>query len=143
MQVRNIFKLHGSLRGFKERNEKYGFDYDNHTQYIIAQEDYDTYNERHEAFVDLMRISLLKDSYCIVGFSCDDPNFLLWINWVKDIVDKERLEREDKEDTCNKYFINVDDKSLDADKSLLLSNHYINVVDLYKVYPSAKSGGVI
>jgi hypothetical protein len=136
---RNIFKLHGSLRGVKERNEKYGFDYDNHTQYIIAQEDYDTYNERHEAFVDLMRISLLKDSYCIVGFSCDDPNFLLWINWVKDIVDKERLEREDKEGTCNKYFINVDDKSLDADKSLLLSNHYINVVDLYKAYPTAKS----
>lgn len=136
---RNIFKLHGSLRGVKERNDKYGFDYDNHTQYIIAQEDYDTYNERHEAFVDLMRISLLKDSYCIVGFSCDDPNFLLWINWVKDIVDKERLEREDKEGTCNKYFINVDDKSLDADKSLLLSNHYINVVDLYKVYPTAKS----
>lgn len=136
---RNIFKLHGSLRELKDRDEKYGFDYDNHTQYIIAQEDYDTYNRRHEAFVDLMRISLLKDSYCIVGFSCDDPNFLLWINWVKDIVDKERLEGEDKENLCNKYFINVDDQSLDADKSLLLSNHYINVVDLYKVYPSAKS----
>lgn len=136
---RNIFKLHGSLRELKERDKKYGFDYDNHTQYIIAQEDYDTYNERHEAFVDLMRISLLKDSYCIVGFSCDDPNFLLWINWVKDIVDKEKLEGEDKDNLCNKYFINVDGKSLDADKSLLLSNHYINVVDLYKVYPSAKS----
>lgn len=136
---RNIFKLHGSLRELKERDEKYGFDYDNHTQYIIAHEDYETYNERHEAFVDLMRISLLKDSYCIIGFSCDDPNFLLWINWVKDIVDKEKLEGEDKENTCNKYFINVDDQSLDAAKSLLLSNHYINVVDLYKVYPSVKS----
>lgn len=136
---RNIFKLHGSLRELRDRDEKYGFDYDNHTQYIIAQEDYDTYNERHEAFVDLMRISLLKDSYCIVGFSCDDPNFLLWINWVKDIVDKERLEGEDKENLCNKYFINVDDTSLDAAKRLLLSNHYINVIDLYKVYPSATS----
>ena len=136
---RNIFKLHGSLRELKERDEKYGFDYDNHTQYIIAQEDYDTYNKKHEAFVDLMRISLLKDSYCIIGFSCDDPNFLLWINWVKDIVDKEKLEGEDKDNACNKYFINVDDHSLDAAKILLLSNHYINVVDLYKVYPSAKS----
>lgn len=28
---------------------------------------------------------------------------------------------------------------MDADKSLLLSNHYINVVDLYKAYPTAKS----
>lgn len=136
---RNIFKLHGSLRDLKERSTKYGFDYDNHTQYIIAQEDYDTYNEKHEAFVDLMRISLLKDSYCIIGFSCDDPNFLLWINWVKDIVDKEKLGGEGKDTLYNKYFINVGDESLDEAKSLLLSNHYINVVDLYKVYPSAKS----
>lgn len=136
---RNIFKLHGSLRELNERDKKYGFDYDNHTQYIIAQEDYDTYNKKHEAFVDLMRISLLKDSYCIIGFSCDDPNFLLWINWVKDIVDKEKMDGGNKENACNKYFINVDDTSLDSAKSLLLSNHYINVVDLYKIYPSAKS----
>lgn len=136
---RNIFKLHGSLRELHERDKKYGFDYDNHTQYIIAQEDYDTYNKKHEAFVDLMRISLLKDSYCIIGFSCDDPNFLLWINWVKDIVDKEKMDGGNKENACNKYFINVDDTSLDSAKSLLLSNHYINVVDLYKIYPSAKS----
>lgn len=133
---RNIFKLHGSLR---EQDQEYGFDYDNHTQYIIAQEDYDTYHEKHEAFVDLMRISLLKDSYCIIGFSCDDPNFLLWINWVKDIVDKERLANREDANIWNKYFINVDDRSLAADKSLLLNNHYIKVVDLYKVYPQATS----
>lgn len=74
---RNIFKLHGSLRKIDNTDEHvdYGFDYDNHTQYIIAQEDYDSYNLKHEAFVDLMRISLLKDAYCIIGFSCDDPNF--------------------------------------------------------------------
>lgn len=136
---RNIFKLHGSLRDLKERSTKYGFDYDNHTQYIIAQEDYDTYNEKHEAFVDLMRISLLKDSYCIIGFSCDDPNFLLWINWVKDIVDKEKLQGGDNDIVKNKYFINVDDTRLDPDKKLLLSNHYIEVVNLFEVYPLAKT----
>ena len=126
---RNIFKLHGSLRTLDIMDEyiDYGFDYDNHTQYIIAQEDYDSYNQKHEAFVDLMRISLLKDAYCIIGFSCDDPNFLLWINWVKDIV----------ENFWNKYFINVDNEELDPDKKLLLHNHYIRVVDLYKVYPTA------
>lgn len=135
---RNIFKLHGSLRSLDIMDEHidYGFDYDNHTQYIIAQEDYDSYNQKHEAFVDLMRISLLKDAYCIIGFSCDDPNFLLWINWVKDIVDREAAANKE-ENFWNKYFINVDNEELDPDKKLLLHNHYIRVVDLYKVYPTA------
>lgn len=135
---RNIFKLHGSLRKIDNTDEhiNYGFDYDNHTQYIIAQEDYDSYNQKHEAFVDLMRISLLKDAYCIIGFSCDDPNFLLWINWVKDIVDREAAANKE-ENFWNKYFINVDNEELDPDKKLLLHNHYIRVVDLYKVYPTA------
>lgn len=134
---RNIFKLHGSLRTLVNMDEHidYGFDYDNHTQYIIAQEDYDSYNQKHEAFVDLMRISLLKDAYCIIGFSCDDPNFLLWINWVKDIVDREAAANKE-ENFWNKYFINVDNEELDPDKKLLLHNHYIRVVDLYKVYPT-------
>ena len=135
---RNIFKLHGSLRTLDIMDEHidYGFDYDNHTQYIIAQEDYDSYNQKHEAFVDLMRISLLKDAYCIIGFSCDDPNFLLWINWVKDIVDREAAANKE-ENFWNKYFINVDNDELHPDKKLLLHNHYIRVVDLYKVYPTA------
>ena len=134
---RNIFKLHGSLRKLDNKDEyiDYGFDYDNHTQYIIAQEDYDSYNQKHEAFVDLMRISLLKDAYCIIGFSCDDPNFLLWINWVKDIVDREAAANKE-ENFWNKYFINVDNEELAPDKKLLLHNHYIRVVDLYKVYPT-------
>lgn len=137
---RNIFKLHGSLRKIDNTDEHidYGFDYDNHTQYIIAQEDYDSYNLKHEAFVDLMRISLLKDAYCIIGFSCDDPIFLLWINWVKDIVDREAIANKE-ERFWNKYFINVDNKELDPDKKLLLYNHYIRIVDLYKVYPTACS----
>ena len=135
---RNIFKLHGSLRdlGYKKKEIAYGFDYDNHAQYIIAQEDYDLYNKKHEAFVDLMRISLLKDAYCIIGFSCDDPNFFLWINWVKDIVDREAAANKE-ENFWNKYYINVDNKELEPDKKLLLHNHYIRVVDLYKVYPTA------
>ena len=135
---RNIFKLHGSLRMLDNKDEHidYGFDYDNHTQYIIAQEDYDSYNQKHEAFVDLMRISLLKDAYCIIGFSCDDPNFLLWINWVKDIVDRE-VATNKEENFWNKYYINVDNEELEQDKKLLLNNHYIRVVDLYKVYPTA------
>ena len=55
---KSIYKIHGSLR---ENNDKaYGFDGDTHTQYIITQEDYDTYNDKHSAFVSMMRIDLLR-----------------------------------------------------------------------------------
>lgn len=135
---KKIYKLHGCIRkpgDADKSNRVYGFDYDNHTQYIIAQEDYDTYNNKHEAFVDLMRISLLKDPFCIIGFSCDDPNFLLWINWVKDIQDN--LGKNAK-DNSNKFYINVSDKRLSDDKILLLQNHYIEVVDLFDCYKDIK-----
>ena len=136
---KRLYKLHGCIRKLDYNNKfcgEYGFDYDNHTQYIIAQEDYDTYNEKHEAFVDLMRINLLKDPFCIIGFSCDDPNFLLWMNWVKDIQDKPGV---NKEIDRNKFYINVGDKELPEDKQLLLHNHYIEIIDLYKAFPMCRN----
>lgn len=130
-----IIKLHGSLRRYDKSKHTFDgeidFDNDHHTQYIIAQEDYDSYQLKHEAFVDLMRISLLRDSFCIIGFSCDDPNFLLWINWVKDIND---LAKERNTNTGKKYYINVDSRKLPEDKLLLLENHDILVIDLFKIY---------
>lgn len=136
---KKIYKLHGSIReldsNYKFKGE-YGFDYDNHTQYIISQEDYDSYSVKHEAFVNLMRISLLKEPFCIIGFSCDDPNFMLWINWVKDIQD--RLGNRSEIDN-NKYYINVAGDELPSDKKMLLNNHYIKIVDLFKEYPDAKT----
>uniref|UniRef100_A0AB33JFQ9 SIR2-like domain-containing protein n=1 Tax=Prevotella sp. GTC17262 TaxID=3236797 RepID=A0AB33JFQ9_9BACT len=79
-----IVKLHGSI-DFK--HESNGFDSDKHRKYIITQEDYDDYPAKHEAFVQLMRISLLKDCLCLVGFSGKDANFIAWINWVREIIE--------------------------------------------------------
>lgn len=78
-----IVKLHGSI---DFEHTSVGFDSDNHRKYIISQKDYDEYPVRHEAFMQLMRISLLKDCLCLVGFSGKDPNFISWINWVRDII---------------------------------------------------------
>lgn len=135
-----IYKLHGSVRKYDTEKHRYigdiGFDSDSHVQYIITQEDYDTYAEKHEPFVDLMRISLLKDSFCIIGFSCDDPNFLLWINWVKDVYERAKGKNEER---GTKYYINVDDKNLPDDKILLLESHYIKILNLAEVYSNAKT----
>lgn len=138
-----IYKLHGSVRKYDTQKHKYvgeiGFDSDSHVQYIITQEDYDNYAEKHEPFVDLMRISLLKDSFCIIGFSCDDPNFLLWINWVKDVYERAEGQEEEDEERGPKYYINVDDKLLPDDKALLLESHYIKILNLAEIYPDAKT----
>lgn len=123
-----IFKLHGSLRD----EGKYGFDEDTHLQYIICKEDYDSYPKRHEAFVDLMRISLLREAFCIIGFSCDDPNFLLWMDWVKDI--KDRSHNDNNAELPPKYYINVNDEDVPADKQLMLRNHGINILNLTSIY---------
>ncbi len=131
---RCIFKIHGSIR---EEGENFGFDEDHHLQYIICQEDYDSYLKKHEAFVDLMRISLMRNSFCIIGFSCDDPNFMLWLNWVKDIMD--RSQEVSQNDKLRKFFINVDNSNLPKDKQLLLENHHIEIINLHEIYKKAKN----
>lgn len=131
---RCIFKIHGSIR---EEGENFGFDEDHHLQYIICQEDYDSYLKKHEAFVDLMRISLMRNSFCIIGFSCDDPNFMLWLNWVKDI--KDRSQEVSQNDKLRKFFINVDNSNLPKDKQLLLKNHHIEIINLHEIYKKGKN----
>ena len=128
---KNIYKLHGNLR---IENVPYGFDGDKHMQYVITQEDYNNYPQKHEAFVSLMRISLLKGCLCLIGFSGDDPNFMAWIDWVKDILDGSTS---NQQKISAIYYINADSENLDASKELLLQNHYIKVVNLHECFPDA------
>ena len=133
---KNIYKLHGNLRS--SNVNPYGFDNDTHRHYIICKEDYDEYPQKHEAFVNLMKVSLLRGAFCLIGFSGNDPNFLAWIDWVKDVLDKNN-ERKRKEHTNPIYFINVDDTPLTEDKLLLLKNHYIKPVNLAQEFPTAST----
>ncbi|WP_285815520.1 SIR2 family protein [Phocaeicola sartorii] len=132
-ECRNIYKLHGNLR--TSADMRYEFDGDKHMQYVITQEDYDSYPKKHEAFVNLMRISLLKGSFCLIGFSGDDLNFLTWIDWVKDILDDAASKH--PQSFRSIYYINADDKKLETPKEQLLQHHYIEVVNLYEYFPCA------
>ena len=126
---KNIYKLHGNLRK-PDTKDCFGFDGDGHKQYIITGEDYEEYPRKHEAFVDLMKISLLKGSFCLVGFSGDDPNFLAWISWVKDVLDK----NPDEGKRASIYFVHVGKEDIPEDKLQLFRNHYITPVVLKDVY---------
>lgn len=129
---KNIIKLHGSLRTEKNRIEDTGFGFDgnlDHT-YIISQNDYYEYPEKHEAFAQLMRISLLTGAFCLLGFSGDDPNFISWIAWVKDILQKSRNFNSNFQEEPKIYLISVDNCDIPREMQLFYKNHHICVIPL-------------
>lgn len=65
-----IVKLHGS--------------FPSQTPFIISEEDYRTYPRRFAPFVNTVQQALLENSFVLVGFSGDDPNFLEWTGWIRD-----------------------------------------------------------
>jgi len=126
---RNIIKLHGSLRTEADRKKgTYGFDGDARKQYVIASEHYDDYPKKHEAFTQLMRISLLQESFCLIGFSGDDPNFLAWIRWVRDLL--YRSNGNDGAVGAKIFLIEVTKREIDQGKQLFYDNHRIARIPL-------------
>src|ERR1039457_3784628 len=65
-----IVKLHGS--------------FPSQTPFIISEEDYRTYPRTFAPFVNSVRQSLLENSFVLIGYSGDDPNFLEWTGWIRD-----------------------------------------------------------
>ena len=125
---RNIIKLHGSLR---HPGEQYGFDGDLRKHYVIAKEDYDTYPSKHEAFTQLMRISLLQESYCLIGFSGSDPNFMEWIKWVRDVVERHAIDA--KTGSFKIYLIDVSAEEPTPEKKLFFENHRVCRIPLMDI----------
>lgn len=122
IQNRNIIKLHGNLR--KSQTESFSFDDDKKLCYIIANEDYNTYKERHEVFTHLMRIAMLQGKFMLIGFSGTDANYKGMVSWMTDV-----LVNQNENDT--KIYI-IDLSGTDIPKALQLyyNNHHVEVVNL-------------
>ncbi|MFM0330127.1 SIR2 family NAD-dependent protein deacylase [Paraburkholderia strydomiana] len=65
-----VVKLHGSLR--------------TGSRLIVTEDDYRSYPTDFAPFVNMVQQSMLENVFCLIGFSGDDPNFLLWTGWVRD-----------------------------------------------------------
>jgi SIR2-like domain len=65
-----IVKLHGS--------------FPTQTPFIITEDDFRTYPRKFVPFVNTVQQSLLENSFVLIGFSGDDPNFLEWTGWIRD-----------------------------------------------------------
>lgn len=67
-----IIKLHGSFPDIHP--------------YIITEEDFRTYPVKYPEFVNTVRQALIENLFCLIGFSGDDPNFLSWVGWLRDVM---------------------------------------------------------
>ena len=126
-EKRGIIKVHGSLVE-DSLDPKFEFDNDKTRRYIISREDYETYSEKHQAFSYLMRTSLLTGVFCLIGFSGNDPNFLGWLEWMRDILDKD-VKDEDKQKT-KIYLLSLDNDDVETDRKLFYKNHRISVLNI-------------
>lgn len=124
---RGIIKVHGSLVT-DSLDPKFEFDNDKSRRYIISREDYESYAEKHQAFSYMMRTSLLTGVFCLIGFSGNDPNFLGWLEWMRDILDKD-VKDGDKQNT-KIYLLSLDKDELETDRKLFYKNHRIAVLNL-------------
>jgi len=75
--------------------------------------------------VNTVQQSLLENVFCMIGFSCEDPNFLSWIGWIHDNLGKSSSQKI--------YMIAV--LSVPEVKQKMLFDKNIIVVDLEKMYP--------
>lgn len=129
----SIIKLHGDLfNPLKNKKRVFMFDGNPHQQYIISEEDYETYPHKHEAFTQLMRISLLQGAFCLIGFSGDDPNFINWINWVRDVlVTDESIDADDKS-RYKIFLIGMTKDDPDEVRRIFYENHNIIYIPLLR-----------
>lgn len=108
-----IAKLHGSFRSNRP--------------FIVTEEDYETYPEKFALFVNLIRQSLVENTFCLIGFSGDDPNFLSWLNWVHGNL---------KDHTSPMYLCGV--LSLSGSESKLFEYPNVIPIDLSPIVPEDK-----
>lgn len=93
--------------------------------FIITEEDYRTYPKRFAAMVNTVQQALLENVFCMIGFSCEDPNFLNWIGWIHDNLGKSSSQK--------LYMVSVEPVNEARQKMLFDKN--IIVIDLVTMYP--------
>lgn len=127
---RAIIKLHGDIRRTEE--EEYAFDGDKNLRYIIAKEDYETYMQKHQGFSYLMRLEMLQGRFCLLGFSGSDPNYMMWLQWMKEILDKEQRHFTNRSDDADVkvYMVHPFATSISAASALFYKNHHVGVINL-------------
>lgn len=56
--------------------------------YVITGEDYRTYPELHAPMLNTVRQAFLENTFLMIGYSVNDPDFLKWTEWIMDFFSK-------------------------------------------------------
>lgn len=108
-----IVKLHGS--------------FPSHRPFIISEKEYKNYPKEFAPFTNLVQQSIMENTFCLVGFSSDDPNFIQWIKWVKKNLGKYKPQI---------YLCGILDLS-EEERNKLLNNKIIPI-DLGPLFPKSE-----
>jgi hypothetical protein len=104
-----IIKLHGS---FPDK-----------TPFLMTEEDYRTYPEKHPEFVNTVRQALVESIFCLIGFSGDDPNFISWQGWLRDVMG----------DYAGPSYLITCDEEYDESFKILMEHRGIEVLNFYEI----------
>lgn len=105
-----IVKLHGSFPSYRP--------------FIISRNEYKEYPERFAPFTNIVRQSIMENTFCLIGFSSDDPNFKQWKDWVYENL---------REYQPHIYLCGILDLTENKRKKLLIEN--ITPIDLGPLFP--------
>lgn len=106
-----IVKLHGSFPDTKP--------------FIITEDDFRTYEQTNPVMVNLVQQSFVENTCCLIGFSGDDPNFLRWTGWVRDILSPTHMEPI--------YLVGILNNT--PARRALLERRHVRSIDLAPLFP--------
>lgn len=127
---KRIIKIHGSIK------ESYPFDNSYQQKYVVSELDFKNYHEEHEDFSNFMRVKILENSFCLIGFSGADPNFQYWVKLLRKTVTKGG-----KTKAPNNIFLISHSKACDCSKEdkTFFKNNYITCLFIDEIETFLKS----
>lgn len=102
-----IIKLHGSFPNVRP--------------FIMSEEQFRTYPQKYPEFVNTVRQSLIENLFCLIGFSGNDPNFLSWLGWIRDVMG---------EQMTNAILVDYKSKGMHVSERQLFSSRKIDILNL-------------
>lgn len=105
-----IIKLHGSFPNIRP--------------FIMSEEAFRIYPQKYPEFVNTVRQSLIENLFCLIGFSGNDPNFLSWLGWIRDVMG---------EQMTNAILVDYRPEGYHISEKQLFANRKIDILNLAEI----------
>lgn len=105
-----IIKLHGSFPNIRP--------------FVMSEEAFRTYPQKYPEFVNTVRQSLIENLFCLIGFSGNDPNFLSWLGWIRDVMG---------EQMTNAILVDYRPKGYHISEKQLFASRKIDILNLAEI----------